>query len=290
VSELESEPGFEGLGGEPELGEEFTPEATDLEALERSGSRNLGPGAVSSRFFDEQGRPRQTLELRSDAAVDAVNARQDEALVEQAEAAGPSALEAFDPGPASEQESWADQEAQSQAASYQAAQENQAALAARVAAAGRARDVTDAGMLGQVVAGVQEAVNGWLTSQYASGASSRQVAAAVQEWPFQEWLDGAIAERLQDAAYFEATKRTGLRRHAERSWAAQVVDHELGLRGPPQSIVEKYPSLLRMGERMAERSARLQESREQLAAIQAASRARSAWAPKAQPRSRRLHN
>jgi hypothetical protein len=284
VSELDFD--GEDLG---DAGEEFVPPVTDVEALERPPTSKT---PVSDRFFHPDGTPRDVVELRSADAVEHLWRQADETQAVQEQAAGPSALESFDPGPSSEQESWADYQVQSEASAYAAAQANAEALAARVAAAGRAREVgvTDAAMLGQVVASVQEAVNGWATSQFAAGASSRQLAEAAQGYEFQSWLDERIAEGLQEARYFQETRNTGLRRHAERSWAAQVVDHELGLRGPPQQIWEKYPQLQRQYASASARAERLAAQREQMDAIVARNRAQAAWRPRSQPKQRKLKN
>jgi hypothetical protein len=282
VSELEFE-------AEPEP--VFVDEATDVTQLQSSEPANKGPHAVSDRFFHPDGTPRELVELRSDAAVEAGWAEHErQAALEPP--AGPSALEVADAGPSSEQEYWGDVQAQQQAQAYAAQQEAQQALYARVTHAGAARDVgvTDAAALEQAARAVSEQVGQWVTRQYAQGASSRQVADAAQGYEWQQWLDEAIAAELSQARYERLTEHTAMRRQQRASWEAQRVDYELGLRGPPLGAMDKFPGLQRMASAMQARAGRLAEQRQALDAIVARNRAEAAWRPRSTPRQRKLRN
>jgi hypothetical protein len=259
--------------------EEFVEPAADLtewrDADAVPSSSNLAPGAVSSRFFDERGEPRQVPELRTEAGFLAFY----EGVGREQEAAealrGPDASQTFDQGPSSEQEAYGDWMAQTSAAQAHNAAVFEAEILSRVTEAAREANVRDEQALQQVAADALQSIAEWSQHQLALGASGRQVWSMMSEPSFGAWLDERIGEGLQQAAFDERMANTGTRRWLLRNMEQQRIGFELGTQGPPQTPYERHPGLAKMAAAMAGYAQRQAERDAAMAAIKARSRSYS---------------
>jgi hypothetical protein len=153
--------------------------------------------------------------------------------------------------------------------------ESDRALFERVALHGKQVDVEDVDALGRVASQVHSQVLGWQQSQLAAGASIRQLEQVFAGAEFQSFVDSLIGDALQHEAYRHATRNTATRRALDADWERQSIEHSFG-GPPPRPIWMKYPGLQKMGRAMFDYAARVQEQREQLAAIQREHRAYAA--------------
>jgi hypothetical protein len=289
-----SEPEFELEAVDEPFVEPYLPEATDVEALEVSEPSNTAPGAVSRRFFNEDGSEKPVPEFRSEEAYGSWLENWGRQVGEQEAARGPDASGMPDGGPQSFQEQLADEQVFVDAAQARALQEGQEALTARVAAAGRAPgvNVRDADAIGAVVGEVQTQVNAWAHDQLGRGVSQRQLAEAVQGYEFQVWLDERIQQGLVQQRYLFDTRNTAMRRHEAQRMQVEAADYAIGLRStPPQTTVERHWATLGpIWAEMSKRSARLAEQRAALEGIVQRNRQQAAWRPRSVPTSRKLIN
>jgi len=246
-------------------GEPFVEPATDVERLQSSPPQG---DDVVSRFFNADGSVRENPDLKTDAGLQEFwGAKAAEQEAEQA-SRGPSALEAFDPGPESQEAAYADWQAHSEAASWQAQRENEQALAERIARMAKAEDVdtSDREGLAQLQARVSGQVSQWVGSQLAAGATGRQIAEATQGFEWQQWLDERIGEGLREARYRQTVRHTPLGKWVAARDAAMEQEHLLG-GPPPQQLWERYPYLQRMWNAMSARAERQADQQQYLRAI-----------------------
>jgi hypothetical protein len=272
VSEYE----LDEFGGEPEPVEPFLAEATDVSLLETESEAPRSRHPVTDKFFDEQGRPRDVVELRSPAALAEVWRQQD---AELARAQGPAVDSTQLPQPpqsweADEFDRVAQNEAQI-AASARAYEQTLYADVERLGAEARF-GVTDPEQLRAVAQGVESWRRAWFDNELVRGASVQQALGGLEQLGSLGYVQQVAEQLLEQARVDKELANTGSRRHARASWAAQVVEAELGLRPAPVPIWQKYPGLQRQWNAMQARSERLAAQREAMDQIKQASRARSA--------------
>jgi hypothetical protein len=257
VSELE--PGYE--YGEEELGEQFTPPASDLAAW---ADAEPAPGSsVTSRFFHPNGEPRDEPLLKSsDAYLALLDARGE--LQAPSGPQAPDATVAYDPGPGDQWTAEQDLVSYVDALQRQQQMESDRALFERVGELGKRVDVDDVDALSRVAGQVHQQVSSWWQEQLAAGATVRQGEATFASSEFQGFVDGLIEQSLQHEAYRHATRNTATRRALDADWERQSIEHSFG-GPPPRPIWIKYPGLQKMAsamagyaQRQAERDAQLQ--------------------------------
>jgi hypothetical protein len=267
MGELEYDPEY-GEGGEP-----FVEPAADLSAWEDAGAvPSTSKTPVSDRFFAKNGEPRETIELRSPAALEAAWAEQARLEAREAPPLVDSTLLPHRPqGPDAD---YFDQQAQSEAQLAVNARAYERALYADVERLGSEPrfGVTDPGLLQQVAAGVEQWRKDWFEGEMARGASVQQALQGLEQLAQLGYVQ-QTAERLMEQARYETlVSNLPVRRWARANWEAQRVNYELGVGPPPMTPFQRHRNLQVMWSNMQGYMQRVQAEHDQLEAIKARTR------------------